>query len=126
MPGPSLNDYYYIDPKTIVKQGFGGKEFLREQVNTYISTIKCMKELITSCVDNYEMENLKHCLPKLRSSISELNIPSFTRIINKLISGAENTEPKEKLTEILKEFLLMCDLVMSDLNALKHNEGILE
>jgi hypothetical protein len=126
MPGPIQNDYYYIDPKLIVQEGCGGKDFLREQIDTYISTIKCMNEITRSCIDNYELDNLKHCLLKLRSSMAELSIHSLARIIDKLISGAENAEPKEKLTEKLKDFLLICELVIFDLTTLKHNEGILE
>jgi hypothetical protein len=121
---PVSNDYYYIDPKLIVLEGCGGKDFLKEHINTYISTIKCINELTKSCIENYEMENLKYCLFKLRSSMAELNIKSLTVIIEKLISGAENIEPKEKLSEKLKEFLLICELVMLDLNTLKQKECI--
>jgi hypothetical protein len=72
------------------------------------------------------MENLTHCLLKLKSSISDLNITSLTSIIDKLISGAENIENIEKLKEKLNEFILICELVELDLAALKQNEGILE
>jgi hypothetical protein len=126
MQEPKPDAYYYIDPEFLDKQRCGGLEFLGEQINAFISTIKCMKGLIKSCVENNEMENFKSCLIKLRSSITELNIPSLLLIINKLISGAESNEPKENLSEKLKEFLLICELVELDLVAFKQNEGISE
>jgi hypothetical protein len=126
MNKPYPDAYYYIDPKFLDKQSCGGKEFLKEHINSYISTIKCMKGLINTSVDSYELENLTNCLTKLRSSVAELNIPSLVRIINELISGAENDEPKEILAGKLKYFLLICEMVELDLTALKQNEGILE
>jgi hypothetical protein len=99
------DDYFYIDPTIIIKQGCGGKEFLCEQVNSFISTIQCMKRIISSCVDNYEIENLKHCLSKLRSSMAELKVKSLMIIIEKLITSAEKADHKEMLSENLNEFL---------------------
>jgi hypothetical protein len=124
MPEPYQDTYFYIDPTVIVGQSLGGKEFLKEHINTFISTIQCMKRIINACVDNNEMENLMHCLLKLKSSIADLNITSLTCIIDKLIVGIEIVECKENLTEKLNEFMLICELVESDLEALKQNEGI--
>jgi hypothetical protein len=124
MPEPFQDTYFYIDPSFIVKQGYGGKEFLKEHINSFISTLQCMKRIISTCVVNNEMENLTHCLLKLKSSIAELNISSLTCIIDKLIVGTEIAECKEKLTEKLNEFMLICELVELDLVALKQNEDI--
>lgn len=124
MPAADKDAYFYIEPRFIINQGCGGKEFLKEQIDTFISTIQCMKRLISACVDNYEMENLVHCLSKFRSSIADLNVNSLTVIIEKLLLGAKNTERHEILSEKLNEFLLICELVELDLAALKQNEDI--
>jgi len=116
--------YFHIDPKVITAQNCGGREFLREQINAHISTINCLREIINSCVENYEIENLKPCLMKFRSSVAELNVSSLNGIIDDLISDADNEEPKEMLSTRMKDFLLICELVLIDLSALKKNEGI--
>lgn len=126
MTEASAHIYFYIDPKLILQQGFGGKEFLLEKINSYISTITCIKELTNSCVENNEMDNLRYCLSKLKSSVSELSISSFTTNINELIAASDNNEPKTKLEAKLKDFLLICELVLIDLANLKKNEGLLE
>jgi len=126
MPNTTDHLYFYIDPKAILLQGFGGKDFLLEKINSYISTITCIKELVISCVKNNELENLKHCLAKLKSSIVELNISSFTIKIDELITAVEHNEAKPKLEAILKEFLLISELVLIDLADLKKNESLLE
>jgi hypothetical protein len=126
MPEPKQDTYFYVDPSFIIKPDCGGKEFLKEHINTFISTMQCMKRIISACVDNNEIENLTHCLLKLKSSIADLNITSLTCIIDKLISGAENAEHIDQLKEKLNEFLLICELVEMDLEALKQNEGIID
>jgi hypothetical protein len=118
--------YFYIDPQILLRQGYGCKDFLEENINSYISTISCMKELINSCIHNDEMDNLKHCLAKLKSSVAELKITSLSDKINDLIYSVEALVPKENLKVILKDFLLICELIVIDLNALKKNEGITE
>jgi len=61
---------------------------------------------------------------KFRSSVAELNVSSLNGIIDDLISDADNEEPKEMLSTRMKDFLLICELVLIDLSALKKNEGI--
>jgi hypothetical protein len=125
MPDSIPDAYYYIDTR-FIDNDLGGMDFLKEQVNSYISTLKCMKLMVTSCVDHNELENLTFCLSKLKSSVVDLNIPALIQVIDKLISGAENDKPKEILTEYLRDFLLVCELVEEDLENFKQNKGILE
>ena len=118
--------YFYIDPQILLQQGYGCKEFLEETILSYISLITCMKELINSYVHNEDLDNLKHCLVKMKSSLTDLKIISLSNKINAMISSVEGLAPKEKLFEDLKDFLLICELVVMDLNSLKKNAGIKE
>jgi hypothetical protein len=126
MPDPPVFAYFYIDPKNILKQDCGGKEFLKEKINSHISIINCLKTTINSCVDCNEIENLRHCLAKLRSGIAELNISAMNDKINELIKTADNYASKEMLSSKLRDFLMICEFVVIDLNHLKENSGIPE
>ncbi len=125
MPDSIPDAYYYIDTR-FIDNDLGGMDFLKEHVNSYISTLKCMKTMANSCVDHNELENLTSCLSKLKSSVVDLNIPTLIKVIDKLILSAANDKPKEIINENLSDFLLVCELVVEDLENFKQNKGILE
>ena len=118
--------YFYIDPQILFQQGLDCKDFLTETINSYISIITCMKELINSYLHNEELENMKHCLVKLKSSIAELKIIPLSNKIDDLIFSSEGNMSKIKQEGHLKDFLMICELVVMDLNSLKENSGIKE